>query len=202
MNNELKSIIDNFYHWEKTKPNAIFLRQPKGATWKSLTYAEAGQEARKIATALKGMGLEKGDHIGILSKNCYHWIIADRAIMMGLYVSVPFYASLPRKKLEEVVALSDIKGLFIGKLDTWGDKGDGLSSDLKMIKFPHYEGNAEITKGESWNDLLKSYEPLSGNPSPDLEDLWTIKFTSGTTCLLYTSPSPRDRQKSRMPSSA
>ena len=25
---------------------------------------------------------------------------------------------------------------------------------------------------------------------------------SGTTCLLYTSPSPRDRQKSRMPSSA
>ena len=36
-----------------------------------------------------------------------------------------------------------------------------------------------------------------------------IKFPSGadittsiTTCLLYTSPSPRDRQKSRMPSSA
>ena len=25
---------------------------------------------------------------------------------------------------------------------------------------------------------------------------------TGTTCLLYTSPSPRDRQKSRMPSSA
>ena len=27
-------------------------------------------------------------------------------------------------------------------------------------------------------------------------------FADGTTCLLYTSPSPRDRQKSRMPSSA
>ena len=26
--------------------------------------------------------------------------------------------------------------------------------------------------------------------------------TSYSTCLLYTSPSPRDRQKSRMPSSA
>ena len=26
--------------------------------------------------------------------------------------------------------------------------------------------------------------------------------TNFTTCLLYTSPSPRDRQKSRMPSSA
>ena len=28
------------------------------------------------------------------------------------------------------------------------------------------------------------------------------ELTSNNTCLLYTSPSPRDRQKSRMPSSA
>ena len=32
---------------------------------------------------------------------------------------------------------------------------------------------------------------------------WTYHvFTQPGTCLLYTSPSPRDRQKSRMPSSA
>ena len=30
----------------------------------------------------------------------------------------------------------------------------------------------------------------------------TTKFLYDYTCLLYTSPSPRDRQKSRMPSSA
>ena len=29
-----------------------------------------------------------------------------------------------------------------------------------------------------------------------------LDFDAYTTCLLYTSPSPRDRQKSRMPSSA
>ena len=28
------------------------------------------------------------------------------------------------------------------------------------------------------------------------------EYSQNTTCLLYTSPSPRDRQKSRMPSSA
>ena len=40
--------------------------------------------------------------------------------------------------------------------------------------------------------------------------LWPQEFTldnykkifTDSTCLLYTSPSPRDRQKSRMPSSA
>ena len=29
-----------------------------------------------------------------------------------------------------------------------------------------------------------------------------INYNPDATCLLYTSPSPRDRQKSRMPSSA
>ena len=29
-----------------------------------------------------------------------------------------------------------------------------------------------------------------------------VTYTEGQICLLYTSPSPRDRQKSRMPSSA
>ena len=34
-----------------------------------------------------------------------------------------------------------------------------------------------------------------------LADLWTLTEQLNI-CLLYTSPSPRDRQKSRMPSSA
>ena len=32
--------------------------------------------------------------------------------------------------------------------------------------------------------------------------VWVIMFPEGTRCLLYTSPSPRDRTRSRMPSSA
>ena len=34
------------------------------------------------------------------------------------------------------------------------------------------------------------------------EQLMKIRTTDFRICLLYTSPSPRDRQKSRMPSSA
>ena len=42
----------------------------------------------------------------------------------------------------------------------------------------------------------KPPEPLS--PS----ELSNLSHQTHPTCLLYTSPSPRDRQKSRMPSSA
>ena len=46
---------------------------------------------------------------------------------------------------------------------------------------------------------------LIGTPY-EVKSLKEFKFVlrarKGNTCLLYTSPSPRDRQKSRMPSSA
>ena len=177
----LRTPLDNFYHWEEKTPNNVFLRQPKGNTWKELTFADVGVEARKMVAALRDLGLQKGDHIGILSKNCYHWIIADLAIMMGGFVSVPFYASTPRLQLEEVIQKSDIKLLFIGKLDEWADRGEAISADLQVIRFPYYEGNAKVNIGHEWNQLVEKSEPSTDDFRPEIDDLWTILFTSGTT---------------------
>jgi len=179
---KIPTIIERFYHWEETTPDKVFLRQPKGDSWKELTYKEAGQETRRIVTAMKSMGLEKGDHVGIFSKNCYHWMLADLACHMGGYVSVPFYASLPGEQLKEVIKLGDLKGLFIGKLDHWDeDHIAAIPKKLKCVKFPHYADNAVVTIGEDWDELIAKHEPQTDNFVPDLDDLWTIKFTSGTT---------------------
>ena len=43
---------------------------------------------------------------------------------------------------------------------------------------------------------------LINQPSPAHARKNNTEYTQHTHCLLYTSPSPRDRQKSRMPSSA
>lgn len=178
---KISTVIEKFYHWESTTPDKVFLRQPKGDTWKTITYKEAGVEARKITTALRQLGLQKGDHIGIYSKNCYHWILADLAIMMGGYISVPLYASLPKQQLSEVIQLGDIKAIFLGKLESWGDKSEAIPDDVIPIKFPHYGGNAEVTVGHQWDELVKKNDPISEDFIPNLDDLWTIKFTSGTT---------------------
>ena len=64
-----------------------------------------------------------------------------------------------------------------------------LSADVMSIS----KSSSSIAKGESLLDTAKTMEVMGA-------DVVVIRHSA--PCLLYTSPSPRDRQKSRMPSSA
>ncbi len=177
----LKPFLSYFYEWEKTTPNEVYLRQPFGDTWEEYTWAETGQMARRLAAGLRSLGLPAGAHIGIVSKNCREWIIADLAIMMGGYVSVPFFPTLRSDQIREVLELGDVQALFVGKLEGWEEMRQGVPDDMPIIAFPHYEGNSRVNEGEQWHDLIGRSEPLAGSPLPDLDSLFTIIFTSGTT---------------------
>jgi len=170
-----------FYHWEKNNPNKAFLKQPFGDKWEVYTYAEAGQMARKLASGLIKMNLPPKSHIGLVSKNCREWIIADIAITMAGHVSVPFFPTLSADQINQVLNLGDVKALFVGKMEVWDDMKNGVPEEMPIIKFPHYEGNSKIDRGQEWNDIISKNEPLQGQPSPNLDDIWTIVFTSGTT---------------------
>ncbi len=191
----LRTTLDFFYQWEEEKADEIYLRQPFGDNWKEITWREVGDQARRICSALQGMGFQKGDHIGIFSKNCYHWIITDLALMMGGFVSTPFYPNLNAEQLGQVLELSDAKALFVGKLDDWEGAKAGIPTDMPVIKFTHYPGNAKVGRGLEWENLLSQYEPVQGRPDMGFDDLWTVIFTSGTTgtpkgvMLPYKSPS-------------
>ncbi len=190
---DIKTLLDYFYRWEEEKANEIYLRQPQGDTWKEFTWKQVGEEARRMCAALQGLGYQKGDHIGIFSKNCYHWIIADIALMMGGFISAPFYPNLNPEQLKEVLELSHCKALFVGKLDTW-NHSDHIPEGVQLISFPHYKGNAVVEDTLDWDKLVSDYEPIQGKPDMGLDDLWSIIYTSGTTgtpkgvMLPYKSP--------------
>ena len=58
-----------------------------------------------------------------------------------------------------------------------------------------------IQKGEMAPTTPETAKAASDMKKSDVKDFASTKH-KGLPCLLYTSPSPRDRQKSRMPSSA
>ena len=64
------------------------------------------------------------------------------------------------------------------------------------------DGVAELDAAERarYADLLVLIAAADGELVR--EEIQVLEGFMGRACLLYTSPSPRDRQKSRMPSSA
>ena len=170
-----------FYDWEEKLRDKPFLRQPFGNEWEVYTWGQAGLMARKLATGLKSLGLPKGSHVGLMSKNCREWIIADLAIIMAGYVSVPFFPNLKSHEIKNLLEFGDVKALFMGKVENWEEIKKGISNDMPIITFPHYDGNSKIEVGHQWNEFINRFEPQMENYHPDAEDIWTIIFTSGTT---------------------
>jgi long-subunit acyl-CoA synthetase (AMP-forming) len=176
-----KTTLESFYVREKKHPKLPFLHQPFGDKWETYTWGESGQMARRVAAYLRSLNMKPGSHIGLVSKNCREWIIADLAIMMAGHVSVPFFATLTGDQIAEVLELGDVDLLIAGKMEVWDDMRKGVPEDMPMIHFPHYEGNSDIMRGKAWRDILAENEPIKDSPLPDPEGLWTIIFTSGTT---------------------
>eukprot|EP00828_Plagiopyla_frontata_P007254 TRINITY_DN13381_c0_g1_i2.p2 TRINITY_DN13381_c0_g1~~TRINITY_DN13381_c0_g1_i2.p2 ORF type:complete len:237 (+),score=43.22 TRINITY_DN13381_c0_g1_i2:349-1059(+) len=67
---------------------------------------------------------------------------------------------------------------------------------LNELTKPQYRLRKNIVM---WGDMNKNYNKLSYSGDYKIQN---INNDNLIFCLLYTSPSPRDRQKSRMPSSA
>ena len=90
--------------------------------------------------------------------------------------------------------------LFNGlNLDNWVIENDG--------QFSVEDGVIKVNRGTGWlrsADVFSDFTLLMEFRFLEAEANSGIFVRTGPTsnCLLYTSPSPRDRQKSRMPSSA
>ncbi|NWB25016.1 MULTISPECIES: AMP-binding protein [unclassified Pseudomonas] len=169
-----------FFDREARHPRQRFLVQPiKGGEVQTLTWAEAGQQARCAAHWLRARDLPVGSHIALISKNCAHWIIADLAIWMAGHVSVPLYPNLTADSVAHVLEHSEAALAFIGKLDDWPAMSAGVKADLPTISLPLCpDGEFDFT----WADL-QACSPIQDNPAPAASDLATIIYTSGTTGL-------------------
>lgn len=168
--------LEKFLHWEVSTPDAVFLRQPVSGEWKTWTYSQAGNEIRRIASALKSYDLAPQSNIAILSKNCAHWIMTDLAIWLAGHISVPIYPTLSATGVQYILEHSESKIIFLGKLDDFEKQRSGIPASVKKISFPMYG----INEGTLWNDLVTRHSAAE-NSKPDESAVASIMYSSGTT---------------------
>ena len=166
------------YRWERERPQHIFLTQPfDGGKIRDWTWSQAMNEVRRIAGYLKAQNWEPGTRVAILSKNCAWWILADLAIWMAGYVSVPIYPSLKAQTVRQILDHSEAKACFLGATDESEATFQGIPSTMVSVGFP----TAPDGNYTDWDSLIATSAPMLDSPTRQMKDLATIIYTSGTT---------------------
>jgi len=169
--------LQQLAHWVTTTPDRVWLRQPVAHHWHTLTWRQADDQARRLASALRALGCEPGDRVALLAKNCAEWVLSDLAIMLAGLVSVPLYPLQSAESIDYVLRHAGCKVIILGKLDDPERLAPGLPETLARIAMPYPTLPAE----HAWDDLLRRHPPLEDAHWQQPDDLLSILYTSGTT---------------------
>ena len=173
--------LQRLFHWEKTTPDRVVFTQPVGGgAVQDFTWREVMDQSRRMAAHLQSLGIQPGDKVGLLAKNTAHWMMADFAIWLGGFVSVPLYPTLAAGTIRQILQHSEAKLLFVGKLDGWSAMKPGVPEGLACVALPLAPEDARKSY-PVWEDIASRTAPLQGEPVREAGDLSTIMYTSGTT---------------------
>ena len=153
------------------------LFQPIDGEIVTFNWQQINTQARKLVSFFREQGLNPGDKVAILSKNCAHWIISDIALMYAGLVSVPIYPTANNETINYVLEHSESKMILVGKLDNWQGQADGIPDSVPKLAFPYPGMPSEF----NWDDVQSRYEEAEHITPVQADDLMTILYTSGST---------------------
>jgi len=166
--------------WAETRSDEIYLKQIINREFVEYSYADVADKALRLVTGLREKGLQPGDKIALVSKNCAEWFITDLALMLGDYVSVPIFPTAGAETIEYCAVHSESKAMIVGKLDS----SDAVTEVIKempqllTISLP-YDSAAECQY--QFNQLIEQSVPSESRPQHYDDKVMSIVYTSGTS---------------------
>ena len=173
--------LQRLYAFERERASMRFLVQPIQGAVREWTWGETMLEVRRMAAWLKAQNWPPGSRIMILGKNSAWWLMADFAIWMAGYVSVPLF---PAASSQAMVALCDHCGpvaCFLGRFDHPIPAAQKASNSFVSIACPDADPASLPAHSLHWNDLLAAQPPMEESPLRDGMDAATIIYSSGST---------------------
>lgn len=168
-------------------PNKIALYYKKGGSYVGMTYKELKRETAYFASALLGLGAEKGDRVAILSSNRPEWVISDLAVMGMGAISVPVHVTLSPKIIKHILMDSESKILIVNN-QLQLNKVLLIEKKILTLKKIIYMDidNPDISTSKPllfWDDCIRNGKKQNLKPKYEMHhnDIATIVYTSGTT---------------------
>lgn len=168
--------------WAAERPNEVYLKQIINRQFVEFTYAEVADQALKLVSALRGLGIQPGDKVALVSKNCAEWFICDLAMMLGDYVSVPIFPTAGADTIEYCVTHSESKALIGGKLDDPASTQQVIAAMPELISIALPYDSAPQCQYQ-FKALIADAVPSEERPQHYDDKLMSLVYTSGTSGL-------------------
>lgn len=142
--------------------------------------AEVRGDMLAAASALRALGIQRGDRVAMVGRNCTRYLILDVAIGLVGAVSVPLYYTSPPDDVDAILQASGARLLFIGAPQLL-DRLSELKAELPVISF--LEQPVTESRVIDWAKFLSlgTQGPAVTASPAGFGDLATLRYSSGTT---------------------
>ncbi|MDD2721521.1 MAG: long-chain fatty acid--CoA ligase [Gallionella sp.] len=164
-------------------PEGIAYRHFQQNAWCDFSWQQMSREVARWQAALAGLGLQRGDRVAIMLRNCPIWVMFDQAAMSLGLVTVPLYTVDRPDNIAYIVHDADVKVLLFETDEQWQalrTVADRLSGVLRFVSVDKLVNRSE-SRLCSMAEFLPTEAVLQPPPPTKSDELASIIYTSGTT---------------------
>ena len=183
------NIIAMFLARAEEKGDAPFLWAKREGDWRATSWREAARQVAALAAGLRGIGLQRGDRVALVSENRPEWLVADLAIMAAGCVTVPTYTTNTTRDHAHILENSGARAVIVSNQKLAKNLVPAVLTandchhiigidDIRVDQTPDWVSVSrwsDLVAGEGDLDALKRDIANVGR-----EDLACIIYTSGT----------------------
>lgn len=179
------TIADVFALRCRTSPNAPAYREfdsPK-KEWVGVTWREVGERVARMRAALASEGLQAGDRVAVMLKNCINWVVFDQGAFAHGLVTVPLFVDDRPDNVSFILNDAGVKLLLIDGEEHWKrlrTVRHQLQSVTRIVCVKPVV-DPEEPRLISLSDWLPEIAATQERSRATGSDLATIVYTSGTT---------------------
>lgn len=174
-----------------------YVKDERG-TFQPVTYGELWRRIATLAVALQKLGVQRGDHVGIMSDNRQEWLVTDFALLSLGAVDVPRGSDSTMEEMDYIIRHADCKLTFAEdptQCEKILSRVDTMPELETIVLYDDYESpenrpNSGRVKIISYAEVVAGVGELSEEGMETFEkevalgksdDLATLLYTSGTT---------------------
>ena len=161
----------------RLSPNRIGARDLDRA----MTFSQWNERSCRLANALRGLGLTKGDRVAILAYNCVEWCEIYAATAKAGLVALPINFRLMGKEVQFIVENAEAAALIVQ--DELIGVVEEARKDLAIAqgRFIHFGERPCPVGYRAYEDFIAAGSASEPEQHVVSSDPWTLMYTSGTT---------------------